>query len=175
MPRSRRSEHPHAPEPRARTGIRRYASGVPWEAVVGYSRAVRAGPRIYVSGTTGTDARGAVVEPDDPYAQTVRALDRIALALEALGGAIADITRVRVFVRDMADFEAIARGLSERFDGIRPAATLVAVGGFVDPAMRVEIEADAEVGADRAPPRRSGPTPRRARTRPRGRGRRRPS
>ncbi len=158
MPRSRRSDRPHAREPASRSGVRRYASGAPWEAIVGYSRSVRVGPRIYVSGTTAADPRGTIVEPDDPYAQTVRALDNVERALEALGGRIVDVTRVRVFVRDFQDFDAIARGLSERFDGIRPAATMVAVSGFVDPAMRVEIEADADVGPYTSVPRRGSLT-----------------
>ena len=158
--------------------MRRYASGAPWEALVGYSRSVRVGPRIYVSGTTATDGHGGIVGAGDPYAQTVRTLDNIARALEALGGRISDVTRVRVFVRDFADFDAIARALSERFDRFRPAATMVAVSALVDPAMRVEIEADADVGL--LPPEpargRSSPSPPdRPRRSPRAPARRRPS
>ncbi len=139
---------------------------------------MRVGPRIYVSGTTATDERGTVVGPGDPYAQTVRTLDNVERALTALGGRIGDVTRIRVFVRDFADFGAIARALSERFDRVRPAATMVAVAALVDPAMRVEIEADAELGARTAPARRGGlrpgPRDRSRRARP-GPGRRRPS
>jgi len=126
---------------------RLYSSGTPWESKVGYSRAVRVGSRLYVSGTTGTAPDGSVVEPDDPYAQTVRALDRIETALAALGSRREAIVRLRVFVTRIGDFEAIARALGERFRTVRPAATLVEVSGLVDPAMRVEIEADAEEGS----------------------------
>jgi len=144
MPRSRRSERPPAREPAggARTA---YASGTPWEPKVGYSRAVRVGARIYVSGTTATAADGSVVGRGDAYAQAVQALDNIDRALTALGGRRDDIVRLRVFVTDIGDFDAIGRALGERFGTIRPANTLVQVAALVDPSMKVEIEADAEV------------------------------
>lgn len=123
---------------------RRYSSGTPWESKVGYSRAVRVGSRIYVSGTTATASDGTVVGPDDPYAQTVRALDNIETALSALGSRREAIVRLRVFVTRIEDFEAVANALGERFRTVRPAATLVEVSRLVDPAMRVEIEVDAE-------------------------------
>ena len=144
MPRSPRS--PRRP-PRDGSGAdrTRYASGTPWEPKVGYSRAVRVGPRIYVSGTTATAPDGTVVGRGDAYAQAVQALDNIERALAALGSQRSDIVRVRVYVADIGDFEAIARALGERFVEIRPTNTLVQVAGLIDPAMKVEIEADAEI------------------------------
>jgi enamine deaminase RidA (YjgF/YER057c/UK114 family) len=148
MPRSRRS----APSParnRSDGERTRYASGTPWEPKVGYSRAVRVGDRIYVSGTTATAADGSLVGRGDAYAQTVQALDNIERALAALGSRREDIVRVRVYVTDIGDFEAIARALGERFREVRPANTLVQVAALIDPAMKVEVDADAEVSADR--------------------------
>jgi len=147
MPRSRRSAHP-PPRNRAGDDRTRYASGTPWEPKVGYSRAVRVGPRIYVSGTTATAADGSIVGLGDAYAQTVQALDNIERALTGLGSRREDIVRLRVFVTDLGDFEAIARALGERFAEIRPANTLLQVAALVDPALRVEIEADAEVPSE---------------------------
>ena len=144
----RRSTHP---PPRERTGDdrTRYASGTPWEPKVGYSRAVRVGSHIYVSGTTATAPDGSVVGRGDAYAQTVRTLDNLERALTALGSRREDIVRVRVYVTDMGDFEAIARALAERFGEVRPANTLVQVAALIDPAMKVEIDADAEDPAER--------------------------
>ncbi|MGP8076520.1 MAG: RidA family protein [Thermoplasmata archaeon] len=144
MPSSRRSDRPSARK-RAGEDRTRYASGTPWEPKVGYSRAVRVGSRIYVSGTTATAADGSVVGRGDAYAQTVQALDNIERALTALGSRREDIVRLRVFVTDIGDFDAIGRALGERFGEIRPANTLVQVAALIDPAMRVEIEADAEL------------------------------
>jgi enamine deaminase RidA (YjgF/YER057c/UK114 family) len=144
MPRSRKSARP-PPRDRAGSDRTRYASGTPWEPKVGYSRAVRVGPRIYVSGTTATAADGSIVGLGDAYAQTVQALDNIERALTALGSRREDIVRLRIFVTDLGDFDPIARALSERFGEIRPANTLVQVAALIDPALRVEIEADAEV------------------------------
>jgi enamine deaminase RidA (YjgF/YER057c/UK114 family) len=146
MPRSRRSAPPPAPDPVG--GDRtRYSSGTPWEPKVGYSRAIRVGPRVYVSGTTATAADGSVVGRGDAYAQTVQALDNIERALAALGSRREDIVRLRVFVTAIGDFEAIAKALGERFGDVRPANSLVQVAALVDPAMKVEIEADAEIPA----------------------------
>jgi enamine deaminase RidA (YjgF/YER057c/UK114 family) len=147
MPRSRRSDPPR----RARgsgSDRTRYASGTPWEPKVGYSRAVRVGRRIYVSGTTATAPDGTVVGRGDAYVQTVQALDNIERALFALGSRREEIVRLRLFVADIGDFEAIARALGERFREIRPANTMVQVSALIDPAMKVEIEADAELPAD---------------------------
>jgi len=148
MPPSRRSTHP-LPRERAGNDRTRYASGTPWEPKVGYSRAVRVGRRIYVSGTTATAPDGSVVGRGDAYAQAVQTLDNIERALTALGSRREEVVRVRVYVTDMGDFEAIARALGERFGEIRPANTLVQVAALIDPAMKVEIDADAEVPADR--------------------------
>ncbi len=137
--------------PRPPDGRARYSSGTSWEREVGYSRAVRAGDRVFVSGTTATGPDGRIVAPDDPYRQTVRVLDRIDEALGALGSERAAVVRIRVYVRSIADFPHVARALGERFRDVRPAATLVEVSALVDPAMRVEIEADA---VDRPQPSR---------------------
>jgi len=144
MRRSPRSGPLPAPDPAAPDRTR-YASGTPWEPKVGYSRAVRVGSRIYVSGTTATAPDGSIVGRGDAYAQTVQALENIERALAALGSRRADIVRLRVYVTDLGDFDAIARALGERFAEVRPANTMVQVSALVDPAMKVEIEADAEL------------------------------
>ncbi|HYB11828.1 MAG TPA: RidA family protein [Myxococcota bacterium] len=123
---------------------RRYAStGAPWEAIVGYSRAVRSGQSIAVTGTVGllpnrTFAAGAA-------AQTRRALEIIQAALEALGGNLRDVVRTRIFVTDISQWEAIGRVHGEVFGEIRPATTMVQVAKLIDDAALVEIEADALV------------------------------
>jgi len=122
----------------------RYSSGTVWERAVGYSRAVRVGTHVYVSGTTATGPDGRIVAPDDAYRQALQVLDNIERGLEALGSERAAIVRLRIFVKEIADFPAIVRALGPRFRDIRPAATLVEVSGFVDPAMRLEVEAEAE-------------------------------
>jgi enamine deaminase RidA (YjgF/YER057c/UK114 family) len=112
--------------------------------VVGYSRAVRVGSHVYVSGTTATDPSGAIVGRDDPYRQTVQALDNIERALAALGSGREAIVRLRIYVTDLARSSEVTRALSERFPPVRPAMTLVGVSGLLETAMLVEIDADAE-------------------------------
>jgi len=121
----------------------RVSSGTEWESTVGYSRAVRAGDEIHVSGTTATDEDGAVVAPGDPSAQTGRAIDNVAEALSALDASLADVVRTRIFVTDIDDWEAIGRAHGEAFGGVRPATTMVQVERLIDPEMCVEIEAVA--------------------------------
>lgn len=121
----------------------RVSSGARWEPVVGYSRAVRAGPWVCVAGTTAAAEGGGAVGGDDAAAQTREALRRVRDALEQLGARLEDVVRTRLYVTDMDRWEEVGRVHGEVFGAIRPASTLVEVSRLVDPALLVEVEADA--------------------------------
>ncbi|MFQ5552574.1 MAG: RidA family protein [Thermoplasmata archaeon] len=121
----------------------RISTDTPWEARVGYSRAVRVGPYVYVSGTTATDSEGRVVGRGDLYLQTVQALRNIRAALETVGSGLQEVVRTRIFVTDIKAWEAVGQAHGEAFGEVRPAATMVEVRRLIDPDMLVEIEADA--------------------------------
>lgn len=123
-----------------------FSSGSPFEARVGYSRAVRVGPFVSVSGTTAAGPDGPV-GGDDAGRQAAEVLGRIAAALRQAGADVDDVVRTRVYLTDIADFDAVARAHAEVFGTARPATTFVAVSDLVDPALRVEIEADAVTAA----------------------------
>lgn len=118
-------------------------SGAPWESEVGYCRAVRAGDRVYVTGTAPVAEGGGVHAPGDAYAQTVRCLDIVEKALADLGAALADVVRTRIFVTDISRWREVGRAHGERFREHPPATTMVEVRSLIHRDMLVEIEADA--------------------------------
>jgi enamine deaminase RidA (YjgF/YER057c/UK114 family) len=139
--------HSGAPDPQ-HTNRRYVSSGSIWEARVGFSRALRVGNWVFVSGTTATDADGNVIGRDDPHAQTVAIIEKIERALVAAGATLADVVRTRVYVTNADDWETVGRAHARFFGDVRPANTLVEVSRLVGEGYLVEMEADALIAGE---------------------------
>lgn len=124
------------------------SSGTEWESTVGYSRAVRTGDEVHVSGTTATDDDGDLVGEGDPYEQAAKALENVTAALSEADASVEDVVRTRIYVTDIEEWEAVGRAHAEVFGEVRPATSMVQVERLVDPEMLVEVEAVARIADD---------------------------
>jgi reactive intermediate/imine deaminase len=125
-----------------------FATGTKWEPIVGYSRAVKVGNMVFVTGTTATDEKGDIVGRGDAYAQAKQTLSNIERVLARAGATMKDVVRTRIFVTDISRWQEVGRAHAEYFRDIRPATTMVEVSKLISPEMLVEIEADAVIGAE---------------------------